>query len=41
VGWRRDHTERLIGGVAGHGADDLQIVHCRGDRKLALALIGF
>jgi len=32
VGWRRDHTERLIGGVAGHGADDLQIVHCRGDR---------
>jgi hypothetical protein len=32
VGWRRDHTERLIGRVAGHGGDDLQIVHGRGDR---------
>jgi hypothetical protein len=31
VGSRRDHTERLIGGVAGHGVDDLQIVHGRGD----------
>jgi hypothetical protein len=31
VGWRRDHTERLIGWVAGHGVDDLQIVHGRGD----------
>jgi hypothetical protein len=32
VGWRRDHTERLIGRIAGHGGDDLQIVHGRGDR---------
>jgi len=32
VGWRRDHTERLIGWVAGHGVDDQQIVHGRGDR---------
>ena len=32
MGWRRDHTERLIGWVAGHGVDDLQIVHGRGDR---------
>ena len=32
VGWRRDHTERLIGWIAGHGGDDLQIVHGRGDR---------
>jgi hypothetical protein len=32
VGWCRDHTERLIGWVAGHGVDDLQIVHGRGDR---------
>jgi hypothetical protein len=31
AGWRRDHAERLIGGVAGHGVDDLQIVHGRGD----------
>ena len=31
-GWRRDHTERLIGGVAGHGIDHLQIVDGRGDR---------
>ena len=27
VGWCRDHTERLIGWVAGHRIDDLQIVH--------------
>jgi hypothetical protein len=32
VGWRRDHTERLIGWIAGHGGDDLQIVHGRGNR---------
>ena len=32
MGWRRDHTERLIGWIAGHGGDDLQIVHGRGDR---------
>jgi hypothetical protein len=32
LGWRRDHTERLIGRVKGHGVDDLQIVHGRGDR---------
>ena len=33
LGWRRDHTERLIGGVAGHGVDDLQIVHGRRGRR--------
>ncbi len=32
IAWGRDHTERLIGWVAGHGVDDLQIVHGRGDR---------
>jgi hypothetical protein len=32
VGWRRDHTERLIGGIAGRRVDDLQIMHGRGDR---------
>ena len=32
VGRRRDYTEGLIGGVAGHGLDDLQIVHRRADR---------
>src|SRR5215468_11110918 len=32
LGWRGDHAERLIGGIAGHGVDDLKIVHSRGDR---------
>ena len=32
VGWRRDHTERLIGGISRHEVDDLQIVHSRRDR---------
>jgi 5-formyltetrahydrofolate cyclo-ligase len=31
LGWRRDHTERLIGGVTGHRVHNLQIVHGRGD----------
>ena len=31
VGWRRDHTERLIGGISRHGVDDVQIVHGRRD----------
>jgi hypothetical protein len=31
VNWRRDHIERLVGWVAGHGVDDLQIVYGRGD----------
>src|SRR5438270_1356071 len=32
MGRSRYHTERPIGGVAGHGVDDLQIVHGRRDR---------
>ena len=32
VGWCCDHTERLIGGVAGHGVDNLQVVHGGGGR---------
>jgi hypothetical protein len=31
VGWCRDHAERLIGRVARHGPDDLELVHCRSD----------
>jgi hypothetical protein len=38
VGWRRDHTERLTGRVAGHGGDDLQIVHGRWFSGISVSL---
>ena len=37
MGRRRDHTKRLISGVAGHGVDDLKIMHGRRDRHRPVA----
>ena len=37
-GWRRDHTEGLIGEVTGHGVDDLRD---RGDLKTIQERLGY